>query len=258
MKKFELHPYCTLFPACTEEELQALIEDIRQNGLLVPIVLLDEKILDGRNRYEACQELGIEPETVEYKGGDPLGFVISKNLHRRHLNESQRAMIASEIANLQHGGNNRKQPANLPVANSLQDKELGEGGGFSASLPQVTQAEAAKMLNVSERSVRTATKIKKEASPEVIQQVKEGKKSLHAAHSEHKPKQNGKPRRQTVAESQEPEDQVEYLKIPLPIEHFEMASVFGRRFQSESDEVKEQVLREIDLFHAVIQNLRCD
>jgi hypothetical protein len=97
MQKLELHPYCTLFPACTEEELQTLTDDIRQNGLLDPVVLLDGKILDGRNRDTACAMLGIDPETIEYAGDDPLGFVLSKNLHRRHLNESQRAMVASKI-----------------------------------------------------------------------------------------------------------------------------------------------------------------
>jgi len=90
MQKLELHLYCILFPACTEEELRTLTDDIRQNGLLEPIVLLDGKILDGRNRYQACQELGIEPETVEYDGDDPLAFVLSKNLYRRQLTTSQR------------------------------------------------------------------------------------------------------------------------------------------------------------------------
>jgi hypothetical protein len=88
----------------------------------------------------ACKAAGIEPEYTPYQGNDPLAFVISKNLKRRHLSTSQRAAIAAEIAKLPQGGDRKSdQAANLPF-------------------DSVTQAQAAKMLNVSERSVRAARK----------------------------------------------------------------------------------------------------
>ncbi|HTQ33530.1 MAG TPA: ParB N-terminal domain-containing protein [Stellaceae bacterium] len=78
-------------------EYRALVEDIRQHGQREPIVLYDGRILDGRNRWRACRELGVEPKCIEWTEADgaPSVFVVSRNLHRRHLNEAQRAEIAA-------------------------------------------------------------------------------------------------------------------------------------------------------------------
>jgi len=149
-------------------------------------------------------------------------------------------MIASEIANIRQGERTDLEPCR--------------------NSGKVAQSEAAKQMSVSRDSVQQATKLRKEASPEVIQQVKDGKKTLHAALSERKQKPTGKPplppRRKTLAE--EPEEEIEYLKIPLPIDHNTMTPVFGLRFQNESDGVKDRLLRELALFIDLIQNIYCD
>ena len=102
------HPLAELFPLMEEQELAALAADIQANGLRTPILLFDDQILDGRNRYRACQLAGVEPVTSEFAGEDPLQFVLSANLHRRHLNESQRALVAARITNLKGAGLPRK------------------------------------------------------------------------------------------------------------------------------------------------------
>lgn len=156
------HEYANLFPwleGAAREELKA---DIRKNGVREPIVFMGEYILDGRNRYDIARELGIEYPRIEYEGDDPLGYVISHNLHRRHLTESQRAMVASKLAKLTHGGDRRSdQAANLPVG--------------------PTQARAAEMLNVSERAVRTAKTVQEQGAPELIAAVEQGQVSVSAA-----------------------------------------------------------------------------
>jgi N6-adenosine-specific RNA methylase IME4 len=145
----------------------ALVADIQARGLREPIVTLDGAILDGRNRYRACLAAGVELRfrdfDPELDGQSPLDFVISKNLKRRHLDESQRAMVAARLANLRHGGDRRSdQAANLPVG-------------------PISQLQAATALNASERSVRDAVKVMREGAPEVIQAVDQGRLAVSTA-----------------------------------------------------------------------------
>lgn len=121
------HQYANLFPMMNEDELNSLISDMRQNGYdeSSPITTHENKILDGRNRYKAAQSAGVTPVFVKYDGDDPLGFVLRHNLHRRHLNESQRAVIASRLANMERGGNGSNQfskSANLQNSNDTHIK----------------------------------------------------------------------------------------------------------------------------------------
>ena len=139
----EYHEIANIFPLMEGTELTELSADIKKNGLIDPIWLYENKILDGRNRYRACQEVGVEPRFQSYPGNDPLQQVISLNLHRRHLNESQRAIVASRLATLSDG-----QRADY---------------SRSANLPTLSQSAAAKMLNVSERMVRIVKAIERQA-----------------------------------------------------------------------------------------------
>ena len=148
------------------EELGELADDIMLNGLHQPIVLYQGQILDGRNRYQACELAGIEPDCTEYEGDDPLGYVLSLNLHRRHLTASQRAALAAEIANLDLGANQHTE-------------------GVQNCTPS-TRSEAAERLDVSKRYVNEAKKIQRE-SPEHFDQVKSGEISLQQAKRELQP-----------------------------------------------------------------------
>ncbi len=65
--------------------------------------------MDGRNRFKACEELGVKPEFLEYAGNNPLSDVISWNLKRRHLSESQRAIIAANVLKYQKSIKDEKQ-----------------------------------------------------------------------------------------------------------------------------------------------------
>jgi hypothetical protein len=150
---YEFHELCLLFPRCSDEELQLLVADIRANGLLTPITLYKGKILDGRNRYLACQMLNKEPDYVEFDGDDPLSFVISQNLCRRHLSESQRAMVAAAIIELQR-----------------QD----------AGRSKVTVAEVAEQLNVSDRLVYHAAKVIHEGTEQDVKDIMSGEKKVRA------------------------------------------------------------------------------
>lgn len=92
------HPYADRFPMLGAEELDRLAADIAENGLRNPIVLdSDGRILDGRNRWAACEIAGVKPETVLFDGDDEAAFVLSVNVARRHLTTGQQAMSTALV-----------------------------------------------------------------------------------------------------------------------------------------------------------------
>jgi MT-A70 len=161
------HPYAELFPLMEGAEFASLVADIKANGLREPIVEYGRPggpILDGRNRYRACMEADVPMVTRVYEGNDPLTYVLSLNLHRRHLGESQRAMIASKLANMKQGARTDLQP--------------------SANLPEVvSQPDAARLLNVSDRLVRDAKVVREKGVPELVERVERGELPVSAAAS---------------------------------------------------------------------------
>jgi phage N-6-adenine-methyltransferase len=141
------------------EDFDRLVASIRSNGQLLPILLLDNQIIDGRNRYRACEIAGTVPWTEDWNGkGDLTGIVKALNDDRRNLSESQRAMVAAKLANM---------PAHRP-------------DNKSANL-HTSQAEAAQMVNVSQRSVATAKKVIDCGEPELIHAVERGEVAVSTA-----------------------------------------------------------------------------
>ncbi|MBT9151376.1 MAG: hypothetical protein DDT40_01569 [candidate division WS2 bacterium] len=158
----EFHEIANILPLMEGSEFDALVMDIKEQGLLEPICLYEGNILDGRNRYKACEKAGVEPHFIKWAGGKPLEFIISKNLKRRHLNESQRAVVAARLADMRQG----------------ERTDLVEP---SANLRKViSQPEAAVMLNISERMIQSVKSLEREA-PELLPQIERGKISVHEA-----------------------------------------------------------------------------
>lgn len=86
------HPLSAAFPAMSADDFAALVEDIRANGQREPVIVFEGMVLDGWHRYSACVQLGIKAQQFTFaEGKDPVAFVLSQNLHRRHLTGSQRA-----------------------------------------------------------------------------------------------------------------------------------------------------------------------
>ena len=96
-RAMKAHPLANLFPLLPDDESSALASDIKKNGLREPITIYQGMILDGRNRYRACRKARVTPAFKEYKGEDPIPFIVSKNLARRHLSDSQRALLAVQF-----------------------------------------------------------------------------------------------------------------------------------------------------------------
>lgn len=142
IRELSFHPLADVFPLLDENHLRELAQDIAQRGLLDPIVLHEGQILDGRCRYLACQMAGAEPRFENYVGHDPLSYVARRNALRRHLNESQRAIVAAKLAALKLGANQHSE--GLPIG------------------------RAAAMLNVSERTVARAREVLGSGVPDLV------------------------------------------------------------------------------------------
>ncbi len=165
----KIHKLAKLFPEITGEDFKALVKDIKTRGLRQPITTLDGKILDGANRYRACIAADIEPRFEDFTGDNPLAFVVSQNLTRRHLTDDQRAAIAAEIATATAGG------------------DRGHVDNSSISKSGTTVEQAADVFKVHPKQVRRAKRVRTE-SPAAFKKVKAGKLSLNAAHEEKHPR----------------------------------------------------------------------
>jgi len=131
MSTLEFHPLANIFPLMEGAEFDELVADIKTNGLREPIILYEGMILDGRNRYRACIEADVEPDFQSdgqrwramappgsraltfdpkfpesppirtVKVGDPLAYVISANIHRRHLTQDQKRELVAKLVKAQ-------------------------------------------------------------------------------------------------------------------------------------------------------------
>jgi hypothetical protein len=177
----DAHPATNLFPMMSDADLQDLADDIGRQGLLQPIILHEGLILDGRNRLKACELAGVEPRFEEWAPTDsPFAWVISTNLHRRHLTTTQREAIAVEAAlPLAEEDARKRQTAHLKRGASVPSASIDAHGERSPSHGRAATL-AAEAFGVSSVQVQRAKKVKQE-SPELFEQLKEGKTNVNAA-----------------------------------------------------------------------------
>lgn len=159
---YEVHPAAALFPMISGQAFEELVNDIKLYGQMEPIILdKSGQLIDGRNRARACERLGILPKTKVYDGDDVLQFVVSHNLHRRHLTDSQRAMIAARLAERKPGY--RRETAHL---------SMGEQSNTGLIPPSLD--EAADLLDVKRSTVATAKRVIRDGTPALQELTAEG------------------------------------------------------------------------------------
>jgi ParB-like chromosome segregation protein Spo0J len=133
----QFHPLAEAFPLMTGAEFHELVADIEAHGLREPIVLFEGKILDGRNRARACENAGIEPTFTVYQGDDPLGYVISANVHRRHLTPGQKRKLIAKLIKAQPEKSNRQ----IAKTAKVDDKTVGAVRRRLESTAEIPQLE---------------------------------------------------------------------------------------------------------------------
>jgi DNA methylase len=193
VENIEFHRYADLFPMMQADEFSSLVENIKQHGLREKVWLFQGKILDGRNRYKACLQSGVTPEFRQFTGDEnqALQAVISWNLERRHLSSSQKAAIGVELedllAELERQAKERQKESikfrdekgrAIPVVQKIE--QLDED-------PMATRtiSKAATVLGTNRQYVSDAKKLR-QTSPDVHQQIKEGKVTISQAKKQQK------------------------------------------------------------------------
>jgi hypothetical protein len=169
----EIHQYAKFLPMMSTVQFEALVEDIRQNGLLHPISLLNGEIIDGRNRYLACLQAGVEPVYEDLPlSSDPMRIVISGEC-RRQITSDQKALIAAHVW----------RDVFAPLAKERM-------GGANVGTPGTAARQAARMFQVDEDKVRHADKVLRDSATlanyneeagSVWMQVRDGHLSLKEA-----------------------------------------------------------------------------
>lgn len=189
---YEFHDIARIFPLMTEEETADLGESIKRSGQREDIVLLDGKVLDGRNREAACFLVGVPPRyrmfDIETDGADPVRFVLDTNLERRHLSSSQKAAAATDALEVMEQYARARSSANLvqnqpPPADPAVNLAADETGAASTDQPPPhgrSDEQVAQQFGTSGRQVSRAKKVKA-ADPEKFDEVKSGNISLAAA-----------------------------------------------------------------------------
>ena len=179
----EYHEIANIFPMMSIEEYQKLKTDILTNGFdeSLPIIIYENKILDGRNRYKACNELGITPKFRQFNNDDPIGYVVRTNLHRRHLDKGQLAFVALDIEKEyakqakenQGARNDIEKPSNLfEIIQKSKEFE-----------PIHSAKKASEEVGVNERYIFDAKNIQSKA-PELAEKIKAGSMTIPEAKRE--------------------------------------------------------------------------
>ena len=173
----DFHPAASIFPLLDGAALTALVEDISNHGLLEPIVLYEGKVLDGRNRLRACELANVKPQFVEWDadGMTPVEWVVSKNLHRRHLTVGQRAALAIDLLpHLEQEAKERKaqaagQPQGVKSHRPKTDEESGRSDEKTAELVGVGRTTVAHTKTIQKRD------------PKVVNQMRAGELNVAQA-----------------------------------------------------------------------------
>jgi N6-adenosine-specific RNA methylase IME4 len=169
------HSVANLFPMMNNDEYAALVADIHQHGQREPIWLLDGQIIDGRNRWQACRDLGIQPITRNYTGATDtaslIAFVVSLNLKRRHLNSGQLAIVALDIEKTLAQANPPGRPSGEEMCQRIDT--------FTAPLGRNAE-QAAAIVGTNRRYVSDAKNIAQQA-PDLLNEVRTGAITLPEA-----------------------------------------------------------------------------
>jgi hypothetical protein len=191
----KVHPAADLFPLMSESERRELGEDIKANGLTSSIVLCEGKLLDGRNRLDAMESVGLKfrIEEDKYKlsrlracdgsgifnglgglidsfNGDPYAFVLSANLHRRRLTGEQKRDLIAKVLKAKPEASNRQIATQVKAHHTT----VGTVRAEMESTGEISQLEKTTGADGKQRKKRKKPAKKRETNKEHVAAVVNG------------------------------------------------------------------------------------
>ena len=159
---WELDPVCVAFPPMTHDQFLGLKKSIERNGQREPIVVWNDRIVDGRHRLKACQELGIEPVVKRFTGDyqQAVSAAFAANVNRRQLGTGQLALLAAQLAT--------RRPGQTKVAKQIE--------------AVLSQPEAAALFGVSRDAVQKACRLVLGNNTALLDGVHTGSMTLNEAY----------------------------------------------------------------------------
>jgi hypothetical protein len=264
------HAVASLFPLMEGKDFEDLKADIQAHGQREPVWTHEGAIIDGRNRYRACQDLGIKPKLREWDGkGSLVAFVVSLNLHRRHLSSSQRAAVAAEMLPLleaeakgrqRQAGVNHGRGRPRKVGQKVDEPSDGNAG-------RATQ-EAARIAGTNRQYVAEAGRIRKQA-PDLFEQIKHGTLKVTQARQKLREREKRADNAKRAAEAEaarqrQPEENISREEWQRIVAEVEARPEFLRR-KAEADRLRrvaeaaaEEKDAEIDRLMAEIERLNAE
>jgi len=237
----QYHPVSNLFPLMQGADFEALKQDISEHGQLEPIWLhSDGSIIDGRNRHRACIELGIDPHFRTWAGdGSLVSFVVSLNLHRRHLTPTQWATVGVDALPLYEEEARQRQIAAGAAGAEFgvlggrgNTKPLGENfpqGVFVSERAPRARATAAQIVGVNPRYIQDGKRIKEQA-PDVFDKMRTGEVTISEAKRELRKREAEAKRQEVLAKY----DQVDVWSGSLNVNTIEQTSIYDLDLPPES------------------------
>lgn len=190
MPQYPIRPEAEMFPLIEGEAFTSLVNDIRERGLEDDIELYEGAVIDGRNRLRACTEAGVEPRYRDVTADvtDPLGYVVSKNLVRRHLTASEMATVIVKAKDLfverararQQEGRRRggRRAAQADDASPTSGGEESESAGFQGEWAEEAAASFGRPSLV--RTIQRADELARR-DPEAFERAHAGQATVSAA-----------------------------------------------------------------------------
>jgi ParB-like chromosome segregation protein Spo0J len=196
--EMDFHEAANIFPI-DDEHIDALADDIKNNGQAVAIELMDGKVLDGRRRWLACIKADTKPVTREVSVDDPVAHVLSLNLHRRHLTPSQASMVGARAREIYD-----RQAKEKMSAGGGDKKSKSAKSGMENFPPPIAEKITArdavgKAIGVSGKTIDFATRVLEKGTPELVKAVDEGRVAVSTA---------------AILATESPERQIEEINSP--------------------------------------------